>query len=57
MIVKLHIIKNDRYEHFDIDEDIQTLNIVKENLKHLAENVFTKLEDESQTEAISEYLE
>jgi hypothetical protein len=56
MIVKLHIIKNDRYEHFDIDEDIQTINIVKENLKYLAENVFTKLEDDSQTEAISEYL-
>ena len=32
IIVKLHIVKNDSYEHFDIDEDIQTINIVKENL-------------------------
>ena len=57
MIVKLHIIKNDRYEHFGIDEDIETRNIVKENLQHMAENVFAKLEDQSETEAVAEYLQ
>ena len=56
MIVKLNIIKSSKLEHFDIDEDIETLNIVKENLEEMADNIFTKLEDETHAEAVSEYL-
>ncbi len=55
-MVKLNIMRSNKIDDFGIDDDLETLNIVKDNFEELAQSIFIKLDDDLYDEAVLEYL-